>query len=70
MYTNTILHGDCLQVLSQLPAESVNFILTDPPISRGTSRATGAPCRVTTTRHGSSPPLSRCTVYWRRTAFA
>lgn len=28
---NTIIHGDCLQVLPQLPAGSVNFALTDPP---------------------------------------
>jgi len=28
---NTLLHGDCLTLLPALPAESVNFILTDPP---------------------------------------
>ena len=28
---NTIVHGDCIQVLSALPARSVDFILTDPP---------------------------------------
>jgi site-specific DNA-methyltransferase (adenine-specific) len=28
---NTLIHGDCLTVLPTLPAESVNFILTDPP---------------------------------------
>lgn len=27
----TIYHGDCLQVLPTLPAESVDFVLTDPP---------------------------------------
>jgi adenine-specific DNA-methyltransferase len=31
MYRNTILNADCLTTLPQLPAESVNFILTDPP---------------------------------------
>jgi DNA modification methylase len=31
MHTNTILHGDCTRILPQIPAESVNFILTDPP---------------------------------------
>jgi predicted methyltransferase len=29
---NTILHGDCLDVLPQLPAGSVDFVLTDPPL--------------------------------------
>lgn len=28
---NTILQGDCLRHLPQLPAASVDFILTDPP---------------------------------------
>jgi site-specific DNA-methyltransferase (adenine-specific) len=31
MYLNTITHADCLQFLPKLAAESVNFILTDPP---------------------------------------
>jgi site-specific DNA-methyltransferase (adenine-specific) len=30
-FRNTILNADCLQLLPQLPAESVHFILTDPP---------------------------------------
>src|SRR5271156_4303214 len=28
---NTITHGDCIQVMRQMPANSVDFILTDPP---------------------------------------
>lgn len=31
MRTNTLLHGDCLTLLPQLPTASVHFILTDPP---------------------------------------
>jgi len=31
MRPNTLIHGDCLRVLPELPAESVQFILTDPP---------------------------------------
>jgi DNA modification methylase len=30
-YRNTVLNADCLTALPQLPAESVQFILTDPP---------------------------------------
>ncbi len=38
-FRNTIIQGDCLGVLPQLPANSVNFILTDPPyITRYKSR--------------------------------
>jgi DNA modification methylase len=31
MHTNTLIHGDCVQVLPTLASESVDFILTDPP---------------------------------------
>jgi hypothetical protein len=30
-FTNQILHGDCIEVMRQMPASSVDFILTDPP---------------------------------------
>ncbi len=30
-FTNTIVHGDCTQVKRQIPAQSVDSILTDPP---------------------------------------
>lgn len=36
---NTILHGDCLDMLPRLPAGSVDFVLTDPPyLARYVSR--------------------------------
>jgi site-specific DNA-methyltransferase (adenine-specific) len=28
---NTVIHGDCIAVMSTMPAGSVDFILTDPP---------------------------------------
>jgi adenine-specific DNA-methyltransferase len=28
---NTVLHGDCVDVMAGFPAECVDFILTDPP---------------------------------------
>jgi len=31
MPENTVLHGDCVPVMAGLPAESVDFVLTDPP---------------------------------------
>ena len=30
-FTNQILHGDCIDMMHQMPANSVDFILTDPP---------------------------------------
>ncbi|MGA2231680.1 MAG: DNA methyltransferase [Tepidisphaeraceae bacterium] len=36
----TVLHGDCVEVMSTLAAESVDFILTDPPyLCRFTDRS-------------------------------
>lgn len=29
--TNTIVHGDCIEVMRQMPEDSVDFILSDPP---------------------------------------
>jgi DNA modification methylase len=28
---NTVLHGDCISIMRSLPANSIDFILTDPP---------------------------------------
>ncbi len=30
-FTNQIVHGNCIEVMGQMPANSVDFILTDPP---------------------------------------
>lgn len=30
-YRNRILHGDCIEVMRGMPAESVDFVCTDPP---------------------------------------
>ncbi|WP_260706541.1 DNA methyltransferase [Edaphobacter flagellatus] len=30
-FTNQIHHGDCIEILKQMPPNSVDFILTDPP---------------------------------------
>ncbi len=30
-FTSTILHGDCIEIMQQMPEASVDFILTDPP---------------------------------------
>jgi len=31
MLTDTIVHGDCIQIMRQMPAYSADLILTDPP---------------------------------------
>jgi adenine-specific DNA-methyltransferase len=30
-FTNQILHGDCIETMREMPAKSVDFVLTDPP---------------------------------------
>jgi hypothetical protein len=38
-HRNTIINGNCVDILPQLPASSINFALTDPPyITRYKSR--------------------------------
>ena len=34
MHINTVIHGDCLHVMPTIPSASVDFILTDPALSR------------------------------------
>ena len=36
-YINQILNGDCLEILKQLPSNSVDAVITDPPYSSGGS---------------------------------
>src|SRR6266513_1532783 len=28
---NSVIHGDCVQILSQFPSASIDMVLTDPP---------------------------------------
>jgi site-specific DNA-methyltransferase (adenine-specific) len=30
-FTNTIVHSDCIEIMRQMPANSVDLIVTDPP---------------------------------------
>ena len=32
---NSIIHGDCVEVMRRMPTGSVDFILTDPPYDTG-----------------------------------
>lgn len=41
----TIYHGDCLEVVSQLEAESVKAVVTDPPFSSGARTEAGKSMR-------------------------
>ena len=34
-HRNTIINGDCIEIMQALPAQSVDFILTDPPYIAG-----------------------------------
>src|ERR1022692_1569579 len=48
---NTVIQGDCTAILKTLPAASVEFVLTDPPVFR----AVQGPLR----SHHPQRPLSR-----------
>lgn len=38
--TNTLLHGDCIDLLPDIPDESVDLVLTDPPYNIGKGKMT------------------------------
>ena len=42
-FLNTIIQGDCLNILPQIEPGSVDFILTAPPTSRHTSHTRTTP---------------------------
>jgi DNA modification methylase len=60
---DTVLHGNCVEIMSGMQSGSVDFVITDPPYiaSRAIAHATAAPSPMTTTRAGSNRPLRRCT---------
>ncbi len=58
---NTILNGDCIDLMRELPSGSVDFILTDPPYLvnyRDRHGRTVANDRQTTDWHRPLPKLS------------
>ena len=38
---NTVIHGDCLQVMKQLPDECIDLIITSPPYNIRNSTGNG-----------------------------
>lgn len=37
---NTVLHGDCLEMMKQIPDKSIDLVLTDPPYGIGIANKT------------------------------
>ncbi len=59
-FTNRILHGDCIDVMRQMPAASVDFILTDPPyLVNYTATALAA-------RYGTIPTPTGSSLRWQQ----
>lgn len=46
----TLYHGDCLEVMAEMPAASVSTVLTDPPYSSGGRRENARSIRKSMTR--------------------
>lgn len=40
-FKNKIIHGDCLEVMKQLPDKSIDLVLTDPPYGIGADKGVG-----------------------------
>jgi site-specific DNA-methyltransferase (adenine-specific) len=77
----TLYHGDCLEVMADLPEQSVDVVLTDPPYSSGGRRENARSIRKSMLRsmeddewiHGDAMSttgfvylLRLCGVQWRR----
>ena len=58
---HTIIHGDCIRVLSQQEAASVDFVLTDPPYVVNFRDREGALLQMTTTPTGCARPSRKST---------
>ena len=55
---NTVMLGDCVQLMAGLPSASVDFILTDPPYLVNYRGRDGRTVRTTTTNAGSQPAFA------------
>ena len=40
---NSVVHGDCVEIMQRMEPASIDFIVTDPPSLRGIVRVTAAP---------------------------
>ena len=62
---NALLHGDCIEVMRQIPTNSVDFILTDPPYlvnyhdRSGRTILNDAKARLAQARDGRSVPRTQ-----------
>ena len=57
-FTNRVLHGDCIEVMRQIPANSVDFILTDPPYLVNYRDRTGRTIRNDTNDNWLKPAMA------------
>lgn len=77
----TLYHGDCVEVMRSLPADSVSAVLTDPPYSSGGRRENSRSLRKSMTRsvedddwimgdamstNGFTYLMRLCALEWRR----
>src|SRR6478752_3840234 len=77
----TLHHGDCVEVMRSMPADSVSVVLTDPPYSSGGRRENSRSLRKSMTRsvedddwimgdamstNGFTYLMRLCALEWRR----
>jgi site-specific DNA-methyltransferase (adenine-specific) len=58
---NSIRQGDCIEVMQQMPARSVDFILTDPPYLVRYKDRSGRSIANDDNADWLEPPSPRCT---------
>ena len=69
-FINTITQGDCINVMRQMPADSVDFILTDPPYLVNFRDRMGRTIQNDTNTNWLKPAMPKPIEYSSRTADA
>ena len=60
--------GNCIDVMTRIPDNAIDFILTDPPYLVGFVTVSGAPSPAIKPMNGCNRPVMKCTAYSKRRA--
>lgn len=66
---NSVIHGDCVQVLSQFPSASIDMVLTDPHILQSMYPATVSESATMTTADWLHPAFAQIFRVLKRRSF-
>ncbi len=59
--------GNCIDVMTRIPDNAIDFILTDPPYLVGFRDRSGRTIAGDKTMNGCNRPVMKCTAYSKKT---